>query len=150
MQVGERRLGSAFLAYGGFASRLTGVAPGLLSEVRHARLAPRQRAMHSHSIEAWTHQHVFLGEQHRRFERRTRSVVGLTAAMMVAEIVGGTLFGSMALVADGWHMSTHAAALGIAALAYRFARLNAAIRVSRSARESSVISRRSRAPSFWA
>ena len=49
----------------------------------------------------------------------------LTAAMMVAEIVGGTLFGSMAVVADGWHMSTHAGALAIAALAYRFARRHA-------------------------
>jgi Co/Zn/Cd efflux system component len=45
--------------------------------------------------------------------------------MMVAEILGGTAYGPMALVADGWHMSTHAAALGIAALAYRFARVHA-------------------------
>lgn len=81
--------------------------------------------MHSHSTEAWTHEHVFLGEAHDRHERRTWAVVVLTAAMMVAEIVGGTVFGSMALVADGWHMSTHAAALGIAALAYRFARRHA-------------------------
>ena len=49
-------------------------------------------------------------------------MVGLTATMMVAEIAGGTLFGSMALLADGWHMSTHAGALAIAAFAYRFAR----------------------------
>ena len=48
-------------------------------------------------------------------------MVALTAAAMVAEIIGGHLFGSMAVVADGWHMSTHAGALGIAALAYRFA-----------------------------
>src|SRR5262245_33423866 len=81
--------------------------------------------MHSHSMETWTHDHVFLGEAHDRNERRTWFVVILTAAMMVAEIVGGTLFGSMALVADGWHMSTHAAALSIAALAYRFARSHA-------------------------
>jgi cation diffusion facilitator family transporter len=52
-------------------------------------------------------------------------VVALTGAMMVAEIVGGTIFGSMAVVADGWHMSTHAGALAIAALAYRFARRHA-------------------------
>ena len=52
-------------------------------------------------------------------------MVALTAAMMVAEIVGGTMFGSMAVVADGWHMSTHAGALAIAALAYRFARRHA-------------------------
>jgi cation diffusion facilitator family transporter len=78
--------------------------------------------MHSHSMHLWQHEHVFLGESHARHERRTWSVVALTAVMMIAEIVGGAIFGSMALVADGWHMSTHAAALGIAALAYRFAR----------------------------
>jgi len=81
--------------------------------------------MHTHSIEPWQHSHVFLGAKHDRHERRTWFVVALTAAMMVAEIVGGTLFGSMAVVADGWHMSTHAGALTIAALAYRFARRHA-------------------------
>lgn len=81
--------------------------------------------MHTHSLEPWTHGHVFLGDRHDRHERRTWAVVGLTALMMVAEIAGGTWLGSMALVADGWHMSTHAAALGIAALAYRFARRHA-------------------------
>lgn len=78
--------------------------------------------MHTHSIENWQHEHVFLGERHDRNERRTWLVVALTAVMMVVEIVGGSIFGSMALVADGWHMSTHAGALAIAALAYRFAR----------------------------
>jgi cation diffusion facilitator family transporter len=77
--------------------------------------------MHSHSVDAWEHQHVFLGEKHDRHERRTWSVVALTGVMMVAEIVAGSIFGSMALVADGWHMFTHAAALTISALAYRFA-----------------------------
>ena len=81
--------------------------------------------MHANSLGTWQHEHVFLGEKHEYHERRTWIVVGLTAAMMVAEIVGGSIFGSMALVADGWHMSTHAAALGIAALAYRFARVHA-------------------------
>ncbi|MCB8822499.1 CDF family Co(II)/Ni(II) efflux transporter DmeF [Microvirga rosea] len=81
--------------------------------------------MHTHSIASWQHDHVFLGEKHDRHERRTWFVVALTAAMMVAEIIAGTIFGSMALVADGWHMSTHAAALAIAALAYRFARKHA-------------------------
>lgn len=71
------------------------------------------------------HDHVFLGEGHERNERRTWIVVALTAATMVVEIAAGTIFGSMALVADGWHMSTHAAALGIAAFAYRFARRHA-------------------------
>jgi len=78
--------------------------------------------MHSHSIEQWTHEHAFLGEKHDENERRTWFVVALTLVMMVGEIVAGSLFGSMALLADGWHMGTHAAALGIAAFAYRFAR----------------------------
>jgi cation diffusion facilitator family transporter len=81
--------------------------------------------MHGHSLSAWRHEHVFLGEAHDRNERRTWAVVGLTAAMMVAEIAGGTIFGSMALLADGWHMSTHAGALAIAAGAYRYARRHA-------------------------
>jgi cation diffusion facilitator family transporter len=71
------------------------------------------------------HSHVFLGEGHDRNERRTWLVIALTTTMMVAEIAAGTLFGSMALVADGWHMSTHAAAMLIAALAYLYARRNA-------------------------
>jgi cation diffusion facilitator family transporter len=81
--------------------------------------------MHTHSLEAWQHGHEFLGQTHARNERRTWLVVVLTAVMMVAEIFGGHIFGSMALIADGWHMSTHAGALGIAALAYRFARRHA-------------------------
>jgi cation diffusion facilitator family transporter len=81
--------------------------------------------MHSHTLDDWKHDHVFLGGAHERNERRTWFVVGLTAAMMVAEIAGGTIFGSMALLADGWHMSTHAGALAIAAFAYRFARRHA-------------------------
>ena len=81
--------------------------------------------MHSHSVEQWTHDHVFLGPKHGQNERRTWFVVALTAVMMVGEIVAGSLFGSMALLADGWHMATHAAALGIAALAYLFARQHA-------------------------
>lgn len=71
------------------------------------------------------HEHVFLGAGHEENERRTWLVIALTAAMMVGEIVAGTLFGSMALVADGWHISTHAAALAISAFAYRFARQHA-------------------------
>ena len=72
-----------------------------------------------------THEHVFLGEGHERNERRTWLVIALTATMMVVEIAAGTITGSMALVADGWHMSTHAAAMLIAALAYLFARRHA-------------------------
>src|ERR1700710_2097388 len=81
--------------------------------------------MHSHSIDPWTHDHVFLGHQHARNERRTWCVVAITAVMMVGEIVAGSYYGSMALLADGWHMATHAAALGIAAIAYLFARQHA-------------------------
>ena len=71
------------------------------------------------------HEHVFLGAHHDRNARRTRLVIGLTAVMMVAEIAAGTLFGSMALLADGWHMATHAAALTITAAAYAYARRQA-------------------------
>jgi len=78
--------------------------------------------MHTQSIHRWQHQHAFLGSRHDRHARRTWFVVALTSVMMVVEIIGGHLFGSMALIADGWHMSTHAAALGIAGLAYLFAR----------------------------
>jgi cation diffusion facilitator family transporter len=81
--------------------------------------------MHSHSVDQWTHDHVFLGQRHDRNERRTWFVVALTIVMMVGEIAAGSFFGSMALLADGWHMATHAAALGIAALAYLFARQHA-------------------------
>lgn len=81
--------------------------------------------MHSHSIDQWKHEHVFLGSQHNRHERRTWLVVAMTAVMMVGEIAVGWLSGSMALLADGWHMATHAAALSIAALAYLFARRQA-------------------------
>jgi cation diffusion facilitator family transporter len=81
--------------------------------------------MHAESMEGWTHDHVFLGADHARNERRTRIVIALCCTMMVAEIVGGILFRSMALVADGLHMSTHAAALLIAATAYAFARRRA-------------------------
>lgn len=78
--------------------------------------------MHTESLSHWTHEHVFLGAQHAENERRTWIVVGLTAVMMIGEIIGGTIYRSMALVADGWHMATHAGALAIAALAYRYAR----------------------------
>ena len=71
------------------------------------------------------HSHVFLGEGHEKSERRTWAVIWLCGAMMLAEIVGGWLFGSIALVADGLHMSTHAGALLLAALAYTFARRHA-------------------------
>lgn len=71
------------------------------------------------------HDHVFLGERHDENARRTLWVVGLTAAMMVGEIVAGSIFNSMALLADGFHMATHAGALTVTALAYAFAKRHA-------------------------
>jgi cation diffusion facilitator family transporter len=71
------------------------------------------------------HDHVYLGRDHDRNARRTLWVVALTAAMMVAEVVAGVLYGSMALLADGVHMATHAGALAVAALAYGYARRHA-------------------------
>jgi cation diffusion facilitator family transporter len=72
------------------------------------------------------HHHIFLGESHTQSERKTWTVIWLCGAMMCAEIAGGLLFGSIALVADGLHMSTHAGALLLAALAYTYARKHAA------------------------
>lgn len=70
--------------------------------------------------------HDYLSARHDENAKRTRWVVGLTAVMMVAEIVAGYATGSMALLADGFHMATHAGALGVAALAYSYARRHAA------------------------
>jgi len=71
------------------------------------------------------HDHVFLGAGHAQNERRTWAVIWLCGVMMVLEIAGGIWFGSIALVADGMHMSTHAGALLLAACAYMFARKHA-------------------------
>ena len=73
----------------------------------------------------FTHDHVFLGASHDENARRTLWVVALTFVMMIGEIAAGYITGSMALLADGFHMATHAGALGIAAAAYGFARRNA-------------------------
>ncbi len=78
------------------------------------------------AIGAPAHSHVFLGAGHEKSERRTWAVIALCGAMMVGEIAGGLMFGSIALVADGMHMSTHAGALLLAALAYTYARRHAA------------------------
>ena len=77
--------------------------------------------MHSKQIDKWMHEHRF-GSTDVRAEHMTRWVVIITACMMVVEIVAGWLSGSMALLADGWHMGTHMFALGISVFAYRFAR----------------------------
>lgn len=81
--------------------------------------------MHHAQVSEHSHDHMFLGDAHDMFEKRTRYVVALTAAMMVVEIVAGWATGSMALLADGFHMATHAGALGIAACAYAYARRHA-------------------------
>jgi cation diffusion facilitator family transporter len=85
--------------------------------------------MSSHDqTEALRHDHDFLSAAHDENARRTRWVVALTAVMMVGEIAAGYLFGSMALLADGFHMATHAGALTIAAVAYAYARRHVADR----------------------
>ena len=71
------------------------------------------------------HDHIFLGAGHEKNERKTWAVIALCSAMMLVEIIGGSMFGSLALVADGLHMSTHAGAMLIAALAYTYARKHA-------------------------
>jgi cation diffusion facilitator family transporter len=81
--------------------------------------------MHAHDMSPWRHTHQYQTGTEDAAERRTKVVVVLTLVMMVAEIAAGTVFNSMALLADGWHMSTHAGALGIAAFAYAFARSHA-------------------------
>ena len=76
----------------------------------------------SESTAAAGHHHDFLGVQHHGAERRTWAVIWLCGAMMLFEIAGGWAFGSIALIADGLHMSTHAGALLLAALAYTYSR----------------------------
>lgn len=81
--------------------------------------------MTSTQVSTLGHTHSFLGDDHQRNERKVWLVIALTASMMVIEIIAGTVYGSMALVADGWHMSTHAGAMLITVLAYRYARRHA-------------------------
>lgn len=85
----------------------------------------RAQVMNEQTISTLEHGHVFLGANQRRNERKVWFVIALTGTIMVVEITAGHWFGSMALIADGWHMSTHAAAMLIAVLAYRYARKNA-------------------------
>jgi len=80
--------------------------------------------MHRYTLHRWQHSHRFDADR-TRGERSTHRVIVLTLTMMCVEIAAGMAFGSMALLADGWHMGTHAVALGIAALAYYFARRHA-------------------------
>ena len=81
--------------------------------------------MHTHKLEHWQHEHDF-SVLHEHGERRTLQVLLLTATMMIVEVVAGVIYGSMALLADGWHMGTHAAAFMITVFAYRYARRHSA------------------------
>jgi len=81
--------------------------------------------MSTHDLKLWQHSHDFGTAQEHHAERRTRWVVVLTFVAMLVEIVAGWLSGSMALLADGWHMASHVGALGLAAFAYGFARRHA-------------------------
>ncbi len=114
---------------GGFGHAVTGALAGLAAAPpkghmqRQCRRANRRfdstkapNSMHSHSLDSFRHSHDFLGADHARNERRSWMVIALCTAMMVLEIGGGFIFGSMALIADGLHMSTHAVAFLIAAL----------------------------------
>ncbi len=76
-------------------------------------------------ISTFTHDHIFLGTNHNRNELRVWFVIALTTITMIVEIAAGHMYGSMALIADGWHMSTHAGAMLITVLVYRYARHHA-------------------------
>ena len=81
--------------------------------------------MHTQSTDRWQHDHIFGQDQQRVGEKRTLIVIAITATMMVVEITAGVLYGSMALLADGLHMGSHAVALLIALFAYVYARRRA-------------------------
>ncbi len=81
--------------------------------------------MHIHTLDNWRHGHDFT-LIHEKGELRTRQVLALTVITMVAEIIAGSVFGSMALLADGWHMGTHSAAFAITIFAYRYSQKHSA------------------------
>jgi cation diffusion facilitator family transporter len=81
--------------------------------------------MHDAEMHRWEHDHTFGTQTVSRGEFRTRWVIALTVVMMIIEITAGWAFGSMALLADGWHMGTHAAALSVTAFAYMYMRRHA-------------------------
>ena len=77
--------------------------------------------MHTSKLDNWKHNHDFSIDGSRG-EQKTKIVIAITVVMMLAEIIGGVVYGSMALLADGWHMGTHVAAFGITIFAYRYAK----------------------------
>ena len=81
--------------------------------------------MQEDALARWRHDHSFGQDRRRPGERKTQLVIAITATMMVVEIAAGVMFGSMALLADGLHMASHAVALGINAYAYAYARRHA-------------------------
>ena len=81
--------------------------------------------MHTQSIEKWLHDHTFEQDKTKAGEIKTIIVIAITATTMVLEIIAGVIYGSMALLADGLHMGSHATALGVTAAAYIFARKRA-------------------------
>jgi cation diffusion facilitator family transporter len=81
--------------------------------------------MQDDGLARWRHEHSFGQDRRRPGESRTQLVIAITATMMIVEIAAGLLFGSMALLADGLHMASHAVALGINAYAYAYARRHA-------------------------
>lgn len=83
--------------------------------------------MHTENISPWLHTHVF-DEGNKVGEKSTQAVMWITATFMVVEIMAGWKFNSMALMADGWHMSSHAIAIGLSSLAYVAARHYAKMR----------------------
>lgn len=97
---------------------------GILAVARSARFVFYSRSMHRIDKTHWQHSHDYSADSSVA-EKRTRIVIGITATMMVVEIAAGIAFHSMALLADGWHMSTHVAAFLITALAYYFGRRHA-------------------------
>ena len=110
------------------AARAHRHAGGLPAPGRRAAAARRRHVrqlrslfMHTHDLSGWQHEHRFQGDNHAA-ERSTRLVMWITAAAMLLEIGAGWWFNSMALLADGWHMSSHAVAIGLSAFAYAAAR----------------------------
>jgi len=98
----------------------------MLGDKRSSAVARSQvKNMHSENIQHWHHDHTFAQDRRRPGESRTLIVIGITAVMMAVELIAGVVYGSMALLADGLHMASHAAALSITAFAYVYARRNA-------------------------
>ena len=96
-----------------------------MSRLRRLRIVPPKIiVMHTTDVSSWKHNHDFTPDTSSA-EKRTRRVIALTAVWMLVEIIAGFFFHSMALVADGWHMSTHVAAFLLTALAYSFSRRHA-------------------------